>query len=94
MMLTHPPQSRPRIAIVGTGVAGLSCAWRLKEIADLTLFESEKRPGGHSNTVMIEEEGRSIPIDTGFIVFNKITYPNLCLLFDELGITTKPSVMS
>ena len=94
MMLTHPPQSRPRIAIVGTGVAGLSCAWRLKEIADLTLFESEKRPGGHSNTVMIEEEGRSIPIDTGFIVFNKITYPNLCLLFDELGITTKPSEMS
>ena len=75
-------------------MAGLSCAWRLKEIADLTLFESENRPGGHSNTVMIGEEGRSIPIDTGFIVFNKVTYPNLCCLFEELGIATKPSEMS
>ena len=79
---------------MGTGVAGLSCAWRLKEIADLTLFESERRPGGHSNTVMIEEEGRSIPIDTGFIVFNKVTYPHLCSLFEELEIATKPSEMS
>ena len=93
-MPTHSSPFRPRIAIVGTGVAGLSCAWRLKEIADLTLFESEKRPGGHSNTVMIEEEGRSIPIDTGFIVFNKVTYPHLCSLFEELGIATKPSEMS
>ena len=93
-MPTHPSPLRPRIAIVGTGVAGLSCAWRLKEIADLTLFESENRPGGHSNTVMIGEEGRSIPIDTGFIVFNKVTYPNLCCLFEELGIATKPSEMS
>ena len=85
---------RPRVAIVGTGVAGLSCAWRLKETADLTLFESEDRPGGHSNTVMVEEEGRKIAIDTGFIVFNKITYPNLCSLFEELGVRAKPSEMS
>jgi len=85
---------RPRIAIVGTGVAGLSCAWRMKEIAELTLFESDSRPGGHSNTVIVEEEGREIAIDTGFIVFNKITYPNLCGLFEELDIAIKPSEMS
>ncbi|MEI6376979.1 MAG: FAD-dependent oxidoreductase [bacterium] len=85
---------RPRIAVVGTGVSGLSCAWRLRSQADITLFESEKRPGGHSNTVTVQEDGREIPIDTGFIVFNKVTYPNLCQLFGELGIAVKPSEMS
>lgn len=87
-------KSVPRIAVVGTGVSGLSCAWGLRDIADLTLFDSEKRPGGHTNTVTVEEEGREIPIDTGFIVFNKVTYPNLCRLFGELGIAIKPSEMS
>lgn len=86
--------TRPRIAVVGTGVSGLSCAWRLRDQADVTLFESEKRPGGHSNTVTVIEEGREIPIDTGFIVFNKVTYPNLCQLFRELDVTVKPSEMS
>jgi len=85
---------RPRIAIVGTGVSGLSCAWGLRDIADITLFESENRPGGHTNTVTIQENVRTIPIDTGFIVFNKVTYPNLCRLFSELGIAIKPSEMS
>ena len=85
---------RPRVASVGTGIAGLSCAWALRDIADLTLFESNNRPGGHTNTVNVEEEGRIIPIDTGFIVFNKVTYPNLCRLFEELGVRAKPSEMS
>ena len=67
-------QHRPRIAVVGTGVSGLSCAWGLRDIADLTLLESERRPGGHTNTVAVEENGRQIPIDTGFIVFNKILF--------------------
>ena len=84
----------PRVAVIGTGVAGLSAAWGLKEIADLTLFESAHRPGGHSNTVTLDEEGKSLPIDTGFIVFNRITYPNLCRLFDELKINAAPSEMS
>ena len=84
----------PRVAIIGTGVSGLSCAWGLRDIADLTLFESEKRPGGHTNTVTVEEDGCAIPIDTGFIVFNKVTYPHLCRLFSELGIVIKPSEMS
>ena len=88
----HGP--RPRIAVVGTGVSGLSCAWRLRQHADITLFESENRPGGHSNTVTVMEEGREVPIDTGFIVFNRVTYPNLCQLFAELSIAVKPSEMS
>lgn len=87
-------KARPRVAVVGTGIAGISCAWKLQHDADLVLFEGEKRPGGHTNTVTIDEEGQSIPIDTGFIVFNRVTYPNLCGLFEELGVTAKPSEMS
>lgn len=87
-------KTRPRIAVVGTGIAGLSCAWKLRVIADLTLFESSHRPGGHTNTVTVSEEGQDIPIDTGFIVFNKVTYPHLCALFEELGVSAKPSEMS
>jgi predicted NAD/FAD-binding protein len=86
--------SLPRIAVIGTGIAGLSCAWKLRGIADLTLFEGDHRPGGHTNTVTVEEEGADLPIDTGFIVFNKVTYPNLCGLFEELGVLAKPSEMS
>jgi uncharacterized protein len=86
--------SKPRVAIVGTGVAGLGCAWHLKDSAALTLFEKNTRTGGHTNTVSVNEDGRQVPIDTGFIVFNHVTYPNLCRLFDELGVRTKPSEMS
>lgn len=85
---------KERIAIVGTGVAGLGCAWQLRDLADITLIEREARPGGHSNTVEIAEEGKSLRIDTGFIVFNRVTYPNLVRLFEELGVHTKPSEMS
>jgi predicted NAD/FAD-binding protein len=83
-----------RIAIVGTGVAGLGCAWNLRNHASLTLLEKDARPGGHTNTVTVEEDGRTVPIDTGFIVFNKVTYPNLCSLFQELDVPIKPSEMS
>lgn len=85
---------RPRVAVIGTGIAGLSCAWKLRNSCDLTLFEGDHRPGGHTNTVSVEEEGLGLPIDTGFIVFNKVTYPNLCGLFEELGVAGKPSEMS
>jgi predicted NAD/FAD-binding protein len=89
----HPVRERPRVAVIGTGIAGLTCAWNLRHEAEVTLFDRE-RPGGHTNTVTVNEEGRQIPIDTGFIVLNKVTYPNLCRLFDELGVKTKPSEMS
>lgn len=85
---------KEHIAIVGTGVAGLGCAWNLRHHARLTLLEKDARPGGHTNTVTVEESGRRLPIDTGFIVFNKVTYPNLCRLFAELEVPIKPSEMS
>lgn len=85
---------KERIAIVGTGVAGLGCAWQLRNLADITLIEREPRPGGHSNTVEVEEDGKPVRIDTGFIVFNRVNYPCLVRLFDELGVHTKPSEMS
>lgn len=83
-----------RVAIIGTGIAGLGCAWNLRGTARLTLFEQDARPGGHTNTVVVDEDGTEVPIDTGFIVFNHVTYPNLCRLFDELGVATQPSEMS
>ncbi len=85
---------KERIAIVGTGVAGLGCAWHLRDHASLTLLEQDARPGGHTNTVVVDEKGKPVPIDTGFIVFNKVTYPNLCRLFSELDVPIKPSEMS
>ena len=85
---------KERIAIVGTGVAGLGCAWQLRNLADITLIERDPRPGGHSNTVEVEEDGKLVRIDTGFIVFNQPNYPHLVRLFDELGIHTKPAEMS
>jgi len=85
---------RPRVAVIGTGIAGLSCAWRLRGIGEITLFEGGGRPGGHTNTVTIDEEGIGLPVDTGFIVFNRVTYPNLCGLFEELGVAAKASEMS
>lgn len=85
---------RERVAIIGTGIAGLGCAWQLRDRADLTLIEKQTRPGGHSNTVTVDEKGTPVAIDTGFIVFNHATYPNLKRLFEELGVRTKPSEMS
>ncbi|MEI8294158.1 MAG: FAD-dependent oxidoreductase [bacterium] len=85
---------RERIGIIGSGIAGMGAAWQLRNHAHITLIERESRPGGHTNTVVVEEDGQGIPIDTGFIVFNHVTYPNLVRLFQELGVETKPSEMS
>ena len=64
-----------KVAIVGTGIAGLGCAHFLHRNFDVTLFERNAYAGGHSNTVLVDESstGRSLPIDTGFMVFNKVT---------------------
>ncbi|HSY17009.1 MAG TPA: NAD(P)-binding protein [Candidatus Acidoferrales bacterium] len=82
------------VAIIGTGIAGLGCAHFLHHQASLTLYEKNDYPGGHTNTVSVPEEGRMVPIDTGFMVFNEVTYPNLTRLFRELGVATKPTKMS
>jgi len=81
-------------AIIGTGVAGLGCAHFLHHEFDLTLYEKNDYAGGHTNTVSVAEEDRTIPIDTGFMVFNKVTYPNLTRLFRELSVAIQPAPMS
>ena len=85
---------KERLAIVGGGVAGLGAAWLLRKRYEVTLFERESHIGGHSNTVEVQEEGRRLPVDTGFMVFNKVTYPHLLRLFDELQVPVKPTEMS
>lgn len=83
-----------RIAIVGSGIAGLSAAWLLSRAHRVTLFEANDYPGGHTHTVDVTLDGITAPVDTGFLVFNDRTYPNLIALFDHLGIATTASDMS
>lgn len=83
-----------KIAVVGAGISGLSAAWLLSRQHEVTLYEQEGRLGGHSNTVDVEIDGVSHPVDTGFIVFNRDTYPNLCGLFSLLGVSIADSDMS
>jgi len=90
--------SRPRIAVVGSGIAGLGAAHRLAPHCDVTVFEADDRLGGHANTVDVTLPGRDGPVthgvDTGFLVFNERTYPRLCALFDELGVEVAKSEMT
>ena len=82
------------IAVVGSGIAGLSAAWLLSKAHRVTLYESAPRPGGHSNTVDVRIGGSVTPVDTGFIVYNELTYPNLTALFAHAGVATRDSEMS
>jgi uncharacterized protein len=83
-----------RIAVIGSGISGLAAGWYLSRRHEVSLFEKEPRLGGHTNTVIVESGGDPIPVDTGFIVHNDHTYPNLVRLFTELGLDTQPSDMS
>lgn len=83
-----------RIAVVGTGIAGNTAAYRLRQHHDITVYEAAGYVGGHTNTVDVEDGRRTLQIDTGFIVFNDRTYPNFLALLEELGQATKQSVMS
>ena len=82
------------IAVIGSGISGLSAAWLLDKRHDVTLFEAEGRVGGHTNTVMMDVEGARVPVDTGFICFNGLAYPNLTALFDHLDVDTHETSMS
>ena len=83
-----------RIAVIGSGIAGMGAAWALHREHDVVVYEAEGRLGGHANTVDVEDDGRAVPVDTGFIVYNETNYPNLVRLFDALGVPTEPSDMS
>ncbi|HVS91129.1 MAG TPA: FAD-dependent oxidoreductase [Mucilaginibacter sp.] len=83
-----------KTAIIGTGIAGMGCAHFLHPQDELTIYEQNDYVGGHTNTVTVDEDGKPVYIDTGFMVFNYITYPNLCRLFAELNAPVKKTDMS
>ncbi|HEY2000629.1 NAD(P)/FAD-dependent oxidoreductase [Paraburkholderia sp.] len=83
-----------RIAVVGAGIAGLASAYLLSKQHSVTLFEAGSYAGGHTNTVDVTLDGHTHPVDTGFLVFNDRTYPNLIAFFAELGVTAHPSEMT
>ncbi|MGZ8628562.1 MAG: NAD(P)/FAD-dependent oxidoreductase [Actinomycetota bacterium] len=83
-----------RIAVVGGGIAGMGAAWALDRRHDVALYEAEGRIGGHSNTVEVDDDGRAVPVDTGFIVYNERNYPDLVRLFGALRVPTEWSDMS
>ena len=83
-----------KIAIVGSGIAGLTCAYLLQRQHQITLFEASDWVGGHTHTVDVEVQGQPFAIDTGFIVFNDWTYPNFIRLLDQLGVASQPTEMS
>lgn len=91
-MTKHQPPLK--IAVVGSGIAGLGASWALSRRHDVTLFECESRPGGHANTRNALLDGAEIPVDTGFIVYNTVNYPHLVRLFDTLDVPTDASDMS
>lgn len=91
----NPGHGAPlRIAVIGSGVSGLSNAWLLSQRHDVTLFESADRLGGHAHTVEVATPKGPVPVDMGFIVYNEFNYPNLTALFQHLGTPTKHADMS
>ena len=87
-----------KIAVIGSGIAGASCAWLLSKFArnahQVTLFEQNDYLGGHTNTINVTLDNVTAPVDTGFLVFNDWTYPNLIALFKHLGVEDAKSEMS
>lgn len=83
-----------KLAIIGTGIAGMGCAHLLQKKYDITLFEQNDYIGGHTNTIAVKENDSPVYMDTGFMVFNFQTYPNLCNLFKEINAPIKKTDMS
>lgn len=83
-----------KLAVVGTGIAGNVAARELAREHDITVFEADNRIGGHTNTVEVDSPTGPLAVDTGFIVYNDVTYPNFIALLDELGVASQASDMS
>lgn len=83
-----------KIAIVGTGIAGMACGHYLQKNAEIFFYEKNNYAGGHTNTITVDEEGKEVNIDTGFMVFNHVTYPLLIKLFEELDVPSYKTDMS
>ena len=83
-----------RVAVIGSGISGIGAAWLLSPEHHVDLYEADGRLGGHTNTLEIEVAGRTFPVDTGFMVFNRRTYPNLTRFFERLDISAHDADMS
>lgn len=83
-----------RVAVIGSGISGLGTAWLLRDRFDVTLFEARDRLGGHTHTVSVDDGRTSLGLDTGFLIFNRTTYPRLTRLFEALSIPTQATDMS
>lgn len=83
-----------RIAVIGSGISGNSAAWALSSHHEVVLYEKRPRPGGHSATADIDYDGTPMSVDTGFIVYNELNYPNFTALLDHLGVATEITDMS
>ena len=83
----------PKVAVIGSGISGLTAAYYLRGKAEITLFESADKIGGHTATIDVNHHGESLAIDTGFIVFNDWTYPNFKQLLAELEVDYQPTTM-
>lgn len=88
------PLSPQRIAVIGSGASGLGAAWALSKRHRVTLYEADRRLGGHSHTMIAPTAIGDVPVDTGFIVYNEVNYPNLVSMFAHLGVATSGSDMS
>jgi predicted NAD/FAD-binding protein len=92
--MRHGSTGQKNIAVIGSGISGMSAAWLLSKDHKVTVYEGDRRIGGHSNTVMVPSANGEIGVDTGFIVYNELTYPNLTALFEHLDVPTELSDMS
>ena len=92
-MTPSQPQQK-RIAIIGSGISGQTCGYLLSKQHQVTLFEANERLGGHTATIDLDIEGKSLAVDTGFIVFNDRTYPNFIKMMNQIGVASKPTEMS